>query len=107
MNFGDPPKPGERRGGRKKGSRNKVTEQLRNAIMYVFRKRGGQQGMLEWAEKHQDLFYTRVLPLLLPKAVELTGADGKDLEPVRVVRVVVQQPAAPTSPLALNGHAHS
>jgi hypothetical protein len=83
-------KPGERRGGRKKGSQNKVTKAAKEAIAEAFERLGSTDGLVAWAQKSNDnekAFYT----LIWPKIVPLTVGGDAD-EPVvheivcRVVR---------------------
>ena len=60
---------GKKQGGRKKGTPNKVTADLKAAYLEAFEKRGGVQGLLDWAEESQDAFYTQVSKML-PKEIE-------------------------------------
>ena len=59
-----------RKRGRPKGSLNKVTNEVKAAILEVFEKMGGVQGMYEWAtssEENKTIFYTKIYPKLLPR----------------------------------------
>lgn len=65
--------PGERRGGRKKGTPNKTTTDLRADLMEVYNKLGGVQGMFEWALKddaNSKMFYSQIMPKLLPREIK-------------------------------------
>lgn len=67
-------KPGERRGGRKKGSRNKVTASVKAALTQAFEKIGGVDSLVKWAKKNPALFYPLWARMLPP---ELKPADEK------------------------------
>ena len=65
-------KPG---GGRRKGSKNKITKDLKAAYMEAFDKRGGVQGLLDWAKESPDAFYSQISKML-PKDVDV-NTDGE------------------------------
>lgn len=58
--------PGERRGGRQKGTQNKQTREVKEAIELCFHELGGVPALKAWAETNPDLFYGSVWPKLLP-----------------------------------------
>ena len=60
--------------GRKRGSKNKITAEIRDNVVDVFEKLGGIEHMKEWAETHPNEFY-RMYSRLLPRPVELSGED--------------------------------
>jgi hypothetical protein len=65
------------RSGRKKGIPNKVTANLRDAIMHAFDKVGGENYLVGLARTRPDLFcmlLARILPL------QVTGKDGAALQ---------------------------
>ena len=66
-------KPGERRGGRRKGTPNKVSGSVKEAVLETFMQLGGVTHMAEWAGKNPGDFY-RILARLLPR--EVTGEGG-------------------------------
>lgn len=68
-------KKGERRGGRKAGTPNKVTTAVRQAIQDAFDGLGGVPALVEWAKKNKTLFYTKVMPRIVPLSVT-SGTDG-------------------------------
>ncbi|HET9680321.1 MAG TPA: hypothetical protein VFP95_07165 [Gammaproteobacteria bacterium] len=70
-------KPGERRGGRKKGTPNKVTAGVRDMILHALNKAGGERYLVEQARENPTAFLTLV-GKILPKAI--TGADGGPIE---------------------------
>lgn len=70
--------PGERRGGRKKGTPNKLTADVRAAILGALEEVGGQRYLVVQAHENPVAFMT-LLGKCLPKVV--TGEDGKDLLP--------------------------
>ncbi|MBN9497849.1 MAG: hypothetical protein J0H39_13920 [Alphaproteobacteria bacterium] len=58
-------KPGERRGGRKKGTPNKLTRDVKSAILAAFDKVGGEKYLAEQARKNPQAFLTllgKVMP---------------------------------------------
>ena len=65
-------KPGERRGGRRKGTPNKVTADLKEAIQNAFTKVGGEDYLVRVARKSPETF-CRLLGKLLPKDVVWSG----------------------------------
>lgn len=71
-------KPGERRGGRKKGVPNKVTASAKEAIEAAFNAIGGTENLTTWARTNQDDFYKAVWVKILPKNVDVT-TGGKPL----------------------------
>lgn len=74
---------GNKLGGRKKGSVNKLTAAVKGAIQTVFAGLGGSDKLLEWAKENPAEFYTKLWIKLLP--TEVTGADGG---PVQLVKVL-------------------
>jgi hypothetical protein len=61
-------KPGERRGGRQKGSRNKITVELKAMILGALDKAGGEEYLVRQANQNPTAFLTllgKVLPLTL------------------------------------------
>jgi hypothetical protein len=85
-------KPGERRGGRKKGTPNKVTGELKDMILQALGRAGGVTYLTARAKDNPAAFLTlvgKVLPL------QVTGKDGKPLIPEGGVTFVVrEQPGA-------------
>ncbi len=61
------------RGGRKKGSKNKIQKDLKEDILKVFRRMGGVRAMLTWAKDNQTEFYTRVVPRMIPQTASITA----------------------------------
>lgn len=65
--------PGERRGGRKKGTPNKLTQDAKEAIEFVAQGLGGAGGMLAWAQEdkvNERIFWSNIYPRILPKEVK-------------------------------------
>ena len=55
--------------GRKKGSRNKLTRSVKDAIAYAAEGLGGADRLIEWVkedEKNEHSFWTQIYPKLLP-----------------------------------------
>lgn len=83
-------KPGERRGGRKKGVPNKLTGAVKDMILQALDTAGGVKYLVEQADKNPVAFMGlvgKVLPL------QLTGADGG---PIKTETEVVDYRDAPT-----------
>lgn len=77
------PKPGTPRvGGRQKGTPNKTTAQLKDAILNAFAEVGGQKYLVRIASEDPRTFCT-----LLGKVLPTTLAGDPD-EPVRIVPVL-------------------
>ena len=82
-------------GGRPKGSRDKATLSVKAAIHQTFTLMGGVPCLLRWAKENETLFFTRVLPRLLP--LEVTGPNGSAIIVEKIIRewVSIAQPALP------------
>ncbi len=66
---------GTRIGGRQKGTSNKRTEDVKQAIELVAQGLGGHEGMLKWAneaDENRRLFWATIYPKLLPHTVNAT-----------------------------------
>lgn len=70
---------GRKTGGRKPGSRNKVTSGVKAAFTAAFERCGGVDGLTRWAQEEPGEFY-KLYARLIP--TEITGPDGG---PVRAV----------------------
>ena len=79
-------KPGERRGGRKKGVPNKFTADVRAAIEQAFNRAGGVDYLVQVAKDDPRVFCT-LLAKVLP--TQITGADDKDLIPKKIELIIV------------------
>ena len=75
------------KGGRPKGSVNKVTKDLRNMIHVALDKAGGADYLLEQAKKNPNAFLTLV-GKTLPKDVVVSGDDENPVITEIVVRHV-------------------
>ena len=78
-------KPGERRGGRQKGTPNKISLSVKQAILDTFTALGGVEHMRAWAEEHPPDFY-KIAARLIP--TEITGMDGGPVETSLTVEFV-------------------
>ncbi len=77
-------KPGERRGGRHKGTPNQLTRTVKEVIERVAQGLGGVDGMLAWAQEeaaNARIFWGQIYPKLLPCQIkaEHTGQNGQPL----------------------------
>lgn len=87
-------KPGERRGGRKKGVPNKWTSIARDAIERAANALGGHKRLAEWAQEdpiNERAFWATIYPKLLP--LQVTGEDGNPIKFERIERVIVGRSA--------------
>jgi hypothetical protein len=55
--------------GRAPGAKNRITKDLKTAYLEAFDKRGGMQGLLDWAETAPDAFYAQISKML-PRNVQ-------------------------------------
>jgi hypothetical protein len=62
-------RPGERRGGRAKGTPNTTTCAVKEAIEHAFVGIGGVPALVEWARENRELFYSRVWTRILPREI--------------------------------------
>jgi hypothetical protein len=88
--MGNGSSPGERRGGRQKGTPNKTTQLAREAIAYAAERLGGAKRLAAWAKEdkaNEYAFWTKIYPRLLP--VQLTGEDGEPIKVERIERIIV------------------
>jgi hypothetical protein len=72
-------KPGERRGGRKAGTPNKVTKSAREAFQHAFDTIGGPKRLASWAKVNPTEFY-KLFARLIPQDVQHTGKDGGPIQ---------------------------
>lgn len=96
-------RPGERRGGRKKGTPNRRTADglsVRAAIEAAFDNLGGVDALVTWAKGAPDAFYTKLWAKLLPTQVDVTGGVR-----VEVAEEVVDAPDRPSNGEAARGAA--
>lgn len=64
-------RPGERRGGRKKGTPNKVTATIKEALTTAFEKLGGTQSLVSWGQANPTEFY-KLWGKLAPHDVQIS-----------------------------------
>lgn len=71
---------GEKTGGRQKGTPNKSTAAVKNALSEAFDKLGGVDSLVAWGKEEPAEFY-KLWVKMLPQEVkaEHTGADGEPL----------------------------
>ncbi len=66
---------GKKFGGRKKGSLNKLTTNVKDNVIAVFEGIGGVDNMIEWARENQTDFY-KLYAKLLPRDLNITQGDS-------------------------------
>jgi len=78
-------------GGRPKGSPNKITASIKEAIEAAFRGVGGAEYLMQQARENPQAFMT-LLGKIIPAQVqaELTGKDGGPLAIQKIERVIKQ-----------------
>lgn len=91
-------KKGQRRGGRQKGSLNKITTEVKAVLTAVHAEIGGAKRMAEWAEENPGEFY-KLWAKMLP--TEIKNADGV-FRVQNVTEVVVRSREEADAVLALN-----
>lgn len=64
--------------GRKKGSQNRFTSAIKDAVLETFEKLGGVKHMVKWAEKNQTDFY-KIAAKLIPQQInaDVSHFDGE------------------------------
>lgn len=65
--------------GRPKGTPNKTTAAVKAAFEAAFDHLGGQKNFNTWAKQNQDVFYTQLLPKLIPVQVNHADNEGGKL----------------------------
>lgn len=75
---------GKKTGGRKKGTPNKVQRTVRESLVSVYERLGGDDAMLSWASENPEEFYRHWIKML-PTEVkqDVTSSDGT-LQPVSI-----------------------
>ena len=75
---------GKKTGGRKKGTPNKVQRTVRESLVSVYERLGGDDAMLSWAAENPEEFYRHWIKML-PTEVkqDVTSSDGT-LQPVSI-----------------------
>lgn len=71
---------GVKTGGRKKGTPNKLTATVKNAIAMAADDLGGKDRLVAWAKEdtaNERAFWTQIYPKLLPYQVEGNGEHGE------------------------------
>lgn len=70
---------GRKTGGRRPGSINKTTANVKAALEDAFDKLGGVPSLVQWAEGDPGEFY-KLWSKLVPKDVEMSGKNGGPVE---------------------------
>jgi hypothetical protein len=97
-------KPGERRGGRKKGTPNKLTSTFREAVLVAYEGIGGHEAFKLWAKNTQTEFY-KIAARLIPTEIQQLGKDGKPVDPSVAAQPVIHMTVgALPEPKKGNGH---
>jgi hypothetical protein len=102
MPRGDITKIGRKFGhGRKKGTPNKITVSVRDAIKQAFDEEGGVQFLRRLSKKEPRTF-AYLLQKLVPQAIqhEISGPGGGPIQYVPIITGIPDAPAAPPAPPA-------
>lgn len=83
--------PGERRGGRVKGTPNKLTATVKAGIQAAYTGIGGNATFTAWAKANPTEFYTKIWTKLVPHEHEVAGPDG---EPITINHHYAPEPPA-------------
>lgn len=73
---------GNKTGGRKKGTPNKLTATVKNAIAEAASDLGGKDRLVAWAKEdpeNEKAFWTQLYPKLLPYQVNGPGENGEHI----------------------------
>jgi len=84
---------GKKSGGRRKGTPNKFTSLVREAIESAAEELGGAQRLAAWAKENpsnERTFWANIFPKLLP--VQVTGSDDRDLLPAVPTIILTGRP---------------
>lgn len=82
-------KPGERRGGRQKGTPNKVAKAAKDAIAEAAEKLGGVNRLVAWSQEapeNEKAFWATIYPKLIP--VQLSGDPDNPLTVITEIGLV-------------------
>ena len=60
--------------GRKRGSRNRLTRDIKKAYLGAFNELGGEAGLIRWGRENPDAFYSQISKLL-PKGIEIKSEN--------------------------------
>ena len=86
--------------GRPEGSKNKLSKEVKDTFQFVFNnftikekdpktgqvtRHKGKHAILYWANKNPDEFITKIAVKMLPKPVEVSGADGGPIKHATLV----------------------
>jgi len=80
-------KPGERRGGRQKGTPNKATATVKEALVRAYTAIGSDEAFALWATTNQTEFY-KLWGRMLPQ--EVSGPGGGPIEFAGITREIVR-----------------
>jgi hypothetical protein len=64
----------QKKGGRQKGTPNKLTSSFREAVLFAFENIGGHKTFSEWARQNQTEFY-RIAARLIPAEINTTSNE--------------------------------
>ncbi len=95
----------KKHGGRKKGTPNKTTASVKEALRMAFDEMGGVAALKRWAKENLTEFY-KLWGRMLPQEVEMSGKNGGPVDLV-ITEVIVEMPPeeSPFPKPSTNGHA--
>jgi hypothetical protein len=89
------PKKGERFGGRKKGTPNKINALAKDVIASAAEQLGGVERLVAWvkeSEINERIFWGSIYPKLLPLTAVLSGDPNNPIERLHRIELVVTKP---------------
>lgn len=75
---------GYKTGGRQKGTPNKTTKEVKNALIQAFDELGGVPALVEWGKKNPDDFYKLWVKVMPVQQTEAVVAD----QPIQRIELV-------------------
>lgn len=77
--------------GKVKGTQTKQTQSVKEAFRLAFEGIGGVTALIKWAKREKTEFF-KIYSKLLPKELEVTGADGGPIKTTVEVKFVGSKP---------------
>jgi hypothetical protein len=98
------------KGGRPKGSKNKISGSLQNDLKSVYDRLGGLDGLYKWSKKseeNQSKFYNWCIQLL-PKSINLNQTISHDLSKLtdEELQAIIDRQVIDTSSYAIDANHH-
>lgn len=85
-------KPRPKKAGRKKGTPNKLTKSVKEAIAIAFTELGDVTALVAWARDNETEFY-KIWAKLLPQELQHSGPNGGPVQ-LQIIEEIVDPPPA-------------